>query len=137
MALVTHSGSCHCGAVKFQVLAPADLVIYDCNCSICKKKHNIHFIVPENDFKLLQGEDSLTTYTFNSHKAKHTFCKTCGVQSFYRPRSNPDGYGVNPDCLDSDTVKSVTTETYDGQNWEATYEKELEKPVPIQSRSKR
>lgn len=137
MSLVTHKGSCHCGAVKFQVLASANLVVYDCNCSICKKKHNIHFIVPENDFTLLQGHDALTTYTFNSHKAKHQFCKVCGVQSFYRPRSNPDGYGVNPDCLDGDTVRGITMETYDGQNWEATYVKELEKPVPIQSRSKR
>lgn len=44
-----------------------------------------------------QGSDNLTTYTFNTHAAKHTFCKTCGVQSFYTPRSNPDGYGN--DCL--------------------------------------
>ena len=42
----------------------------------------------------LQGEDNLTTYTFGSHKAKLTFCRTCGVQSFYTPRSNPDGYGT-------------------------------------------
>jgi len=41
----------------------------------------------------LQGADKLTTYTFNTHQAKHTFCRTCGVQSFYQPRSNPDGYG--------------------------------------------
>ena len=42
---------------------------------------------------LLQGADCLTTYAFNTRKAKHTFCRECGVQSFYQPRSNPDGYG--------------------------------------------
>lgn len=115
--------SCHCGAVKFKVEAPADIVAIECNCSICKKKSNLHFIVPETQFTLLQGEDALTTYTFNTKQAKHTFCKHCGVQAFYRPRSNPDGYGVNPRCIDSDTVKSLTIANFDGNNWEKTMEK--------------
>ena len=56
-------------------------------------KQNHHFIVPESRFTLLKGADKITTYTFNTHIAKHTFCSLCGVQSFYSPRSNPDGYG--------------------------------------------
>eukprot|EP01118_Nematostelium_gracile_P008599 TRINITY_DN2849_c0_g1_i2.p1 TRINITY_DN2849_c0_g1~~TRINITY_DN2849_c0_g1_i2.p1 ORF type:complete len:159 (+),score=23.80 TRINITY_DN2849_c0_g1_i2:62-538(+) len=118
MEQVTHRGGCHCGAVRFEVIASEHLVIWHCNCSICKMKSNLHFIVPEKDFKLIKGEDSITTYTFNTHQAKHTFCKICGVQSFYRPRSNPDGYGVNPNCLDEGTVKSTETKHFDGQNWE-------------------
>nr|XP_039270801.1 centromere protein V-like [Styela clava] len=133
---VKHHGSCHCGAVKFEVYASEELYVYDCNCSICVKKHNIHFIVREKDFELIQGSDALTTYTFNTGVAKHMFCKMCGVQSFYRPRSNPDGYGVNPNSLDHSTVKSITIEKYDGQNWEASFDEQLEKPVPIQSWSK-
>lgn len=39
-----------------------------------------------------QGEDNITTYTFNTGQAKHTFCKTCGVESFYSPRLDPNGY---------------------------------------------
>uniref|UniRef100_A0A480MXX7 Centromere protein V n=1 Tax=Sus scrofa TaxID=9823 RepID=A0A480MXX7_PIG len=90
--LVKHTGGCHCGAVRFEVWASADLHIFDCNCSICKKKQNRHFIVPASRFKLLKGAESITTYTFNTHKAQHTFCKRCGVQSFYSPRSNPGGF---------------------------------------------
>jgi len=60
-------------------------------------KSNIHFIVPGSRFKLVKGSDNLTAYTFNTHQAKHLFCSTCGVQSFYVPRSNPDGYGMT--CL--------------------------------------
>lgn len=83
---ILHTGGCHCGAIRFQVLAPKRLHVYNCNCSVCHKKQNKHFIVPKSKFTLLQGEEYLTTYTFNTHQAKHTFCKTCGVQSFYTPR---------------------------------------------------
>ncbi|KAI5930448.1 centromere protein V [Manis javanica] len=116
--LVKHTGGCHCGAVRFEVWASADLHIFDCNCSICKKKQNRHFIVPASRFKLLKGADCITTYTFNTHKAQHTFCKRCGVQSFYTPRSNPGGFGIAPHCLDEGTVRSVLIEEFDGGDWE-------------------
>ncbi|XP_030078067.1 centromere protein V isoform X2 [Microcaecilia unicolor] len=94
-------------------------LLLDSFCSICVKKQNRHFIVPAARFKLLKGSNNLTTYTFNTHKAKHTFCKTCGVQSFYTPRSNPDGYGVAPHCLDDDgTVHSIDVEQINGKEWE-------------------
>ncbi|XP_034360100.1 centromere protein V [Arvicanthis niloticus] len=116
--LVKHTGGCHCGAVRFEVWASADLHIFDCNCSICKKKQNRHFIVPASRFKLLKGAESITTYTFNTHKAQHTFCKRCGVQSFYTPRSNPGGFGIAPHCLDEGTVRSVVIEEFNGSDWE-------------------
>ncbi|XP_062968142.1 centromere protein V [Cynocephalus volans] len=116
--LVKHTGGCHCGAVRFEVWASADLHVFDCNCSICKKKQNRHFIVPASRFKLLKGAESITTYTFNTHKAQHTFCKRCGVQSFYTPRSNPGGFGIAPHCLDEGTVRSVVTEDFNGSDWE-------------------
>ncbi|XP_016091353.1 centromere protein V-like isoform X1 [Sinocyclocheilus grahami] len=93
------------------------------SCSICTKKQNCHFIVPKSQFTLLQGADNITTYTFNTRMAKHTFCKMCGVQSFYTPRSNPDGFGVAPHCLDPGTVSSVTVEDFCGQNWEESMQK--------------
>uniref|UniRef100_A0A8D2N644 Centromere protein V n=1 Tax=Zonotrichia albicollis TaxID=44394 RepID=A0A8D2N644_ZONAL len=116
--LVKHTGGCHCGAVRFEVWASADLHVFNCNCSICTKKQNRHFIVPASRFKLLKGADNLTTYTFNTHRAQHTFCKTCGVQSFYTPRSNPDGYGIAPHCLDDGTVQTIITEDINGKEWE-------------------
>ena len=60
----------------------------------------------------------LTCYTFNTHQAKHTFCRRCGVQSFYTPRSNPDGRGIAVHCLDPGTVESVVVASFDGQHWE-------------------
>lgn len=121
---VMHSGGCHCGAVRFQVLAPAQLDVIHCNCSICIKKQNHHFIVPQADFTLLKGEEFLTCYTFNTHQAKHTFCRICGVQSFYTPRSNPDGRGIAPHCLDEGTAQTVNVTSFDGSNWEKSFNKD-------------
>ncbi len=67
---------------------------------------------------ILQGKDHLTTYTFNTHQAKHTFCSKCGVQGFYTPRSNPDGRGVAIHCLDEGTVTKVNVVPFDGINWD-------------------
>lgn len=112
-----YKGSCHCGAVQFEVEAEDVIVSQDCNCSICSKSGYLHLIVPKSKFTLLQGEDNLSTYTFDTGEAKHKFCKTCGIKSFYIPRSNPDGYDVNVRCLDPQPKKLII-EDFDGQNWE-------------------
>ncbi len=121
--MATHKGGCHCGRVKFEVIAPAEIEVNECNCSICSKLAYLHLIVPRSRFKLLQGSESLTTYTFNTGVAKHYFCMVCGVKSFYIPRSHPDGYSVNARCLDSGTIKRLIIKQFDGANWEANASK--------------
>jgi hypothetical protein len=117
-ALVTHRGGCHCGAVRFEVLAPARLLVHDCNCSICSMSGFQHLIVPGSRFRLLAGAEALTEYTFNTGVARHLFCRRCGVKSFYVPRSNPDGFSVNARCLETGTIEAVVVEPFDGRNWE-------------------
>ena len=121
--MITHSGGCHCGRVRFEVVAPKDLKASECNCSICRKSGYLHLVVPKDRFKLLRGEDALTTYSFNTHTAKHLFCSMCGVKSFYVPRSHPDGFSVNVRCIDSGTIGELTVTPFDGQEWEAQYPK--------------
>src|ERR1700757_3377316 len=116
--MVTHSGGCHCGAVAFEVDAPARITASDCNCSICRMSGYLHLIVPRSRFRLLRGTDQLSEYTFNTGTARHLFCSRCGVKSFYVPRSNPDGYSVNLRCIDPGTIDEVVYEDFDGQNWE-------------------
>jgi hypothetical protein len=106
--------------VRFEVNAPADVVAQECNCSVCAKAGFLHLIVPASRFRLLSGADSLTTYTFGAGTAKHLFCRTCGIKSFYVPRSNPDGFSVNVRCLDEGTMRSLVIEPFDGRNWEAS-----------------
>ena len=117
-ALTTHPGGCNCGRVRFEVDAPAELLVQDCNCSLCRMSGYWHLIVPAARFRLLSGQDDLVEYTFNTGVARHRFCRVCGIKSFYIPRSNPDGVDVNARCLDEGTVASIEIEAFDGRNWE-------------------
>jgi hypothetical protein len=119
VGLVTHRGGCHCRRVRFEVDAPVDVVVQDCNCSLCAMTGFLHLIVPASRFRLVAGADDITEYTFNTGVAKHRFCRVCGIKSFYIPRSNPDGVDVNARCLDAGTIASLVVEPFDGANWEA------------------
>jgi hypothetical protein len=117
--LVTHRGGCHCGRVAFEVDAPASLQAQDCNCSICRMTGFLHLIVPKARFRLLTDPEALAEYRWNTGVARHLFCRTCGIKSFYVPRSNPDGIDVNVHCLDRSTITALEVEPFDGQDWEA------------------
>ena len=101
-AMTWRSGGCHCvrGGAFWDAALPHAPEAQACNCSMCEKVGFIHLIVPESRFRLTQGEAALTHYRFNTGVADHLFCSACGVKSFYRPRSNPDGWSVNARCLD-------------------------------------
>jgi hypothetical protein len=113
------AGGCHCGAVRFEAELPQTIEAQACNCSICARTGFVHIIVPESRFRLLQGRSELTEYVFNTGVAKHLFCRICGIKSFYRPRSNPDGWSVNARCLDEAEDLDIRIEPFDGKNWEA------------------
>src|SRR5258708_24412097 len=85
---------------------------------MCNKAGFLHLIVPKELFRLLSGGDALTSYTFNTGTAKHLFCATCGIKSFYVPRSHPDGYSVNARCLDPGTVEGMEGKPVNGRAWE-------------------
>jgi len=116
--MTTHHGGCHCGSVRFEVDAPRDIKATRCNCSICTMCGFLHLFVSHKNFRLLAGENSLTTYTFNTGVAQHSFCRHCGIKAFYVPRSHPDGLSVNVNCLDVSTIESVVETPFDGENWE-------------------
>ena len=116
--MTSHSGGCHCGAVRFRFEAPADVVAHECNCSICAKAGYLHLIVPAARFTLVAGQEALREYRFGTGAARHLFCGRCGVKSFYVPRSNPDGYSINLRCVDEGTLERIAVEAFDGRNWE-------------------
>ncbi|HEX6374718.1 MAG TPA: GFA family protein [Allosphingosinicella sp.] len=112
------AGGCHCRAVRFEAEVPAAVEILDCNCSICAMTGFRHLIVAHADFRLLSGEEALTHYRFGTGTADHLFCSTCGVKSFYQPRSHPDSWSLNLNALDDVSRLTVTVRSFDGRNWE-------------------
>jgi hypothetical protein len=114
----SYEGGCHCGAVRFRVTVERYRAL-ECNCSICAKKGFLHLIVPKERFLVLSGGDALATYTFNTHVAKHTFCRTCGIHPFYTPRSHPEDVDVNVRCLDGEAMARFVIAPFDGKNWES------------------
>ena len=117
--LVVHRGGCHCRRVRFEVDAPAVLDALDCNCSICRMTGFLHLIVPATRFRLLDGEDALSEYRFNTGAARHLFCRHCGVKAFYVPRSHPDGYSINVRCIDAGTIERVVITPSDDNDRDA------------------
>jgi hypothetical protein len=93
-------GSCHCGAVKFEVrtaLEPAAR----CNCSLCRRRGALMSpMFAAHDLKILAGEDALTLYQFNTRTAKHYFCKHCGIYPFHQTRMDPMKWRVNLGCVE-------------------------------------
>lgn len=116
-----YTGGCHCGAVRFEVGAPADVEVLQCNCSICNKSGYLHLIVEQEQFRLLGGGDVLTSYRFNTGLAEHLFCSVCGIKPFYVPRSHPEAYSVNVRCLDDGALSTARVRSFDGLHWEAAH----------------
>jgi hypothetical protein len=113
----THTGGCHCGAVRYRVKVNLDPVI-TCNCSICSKTGTMLAFTPESRFELTSGADALTDYQFGKKRLHHLFCRHCGVRSFGRG-TMPDGtamVAVNVRCLDDVDLESVKTTPYDGRS---------------------
>ncbi len=115
MAEQHHTGSCHCGAVKFEIVADIEGLM-ECNCSICSRAGWRLAFVPEPAFVLLQGDDALQDYQFGKQHTHHVFCRSCGVRPFsWGP--GEDGtkmYAVNTRCLEGLEPRELPVQQFDG-----------------------
>jgi hypothetical protein len=111
----TYHGSCHCGAVTFEV--DADFTEgMTCNCSHCKRKGILLAFVPKSQFRLLTGEDKLTLYHFNKNVIDHLFCQTCGVESYGQ---SGETIAINLNCIADEDLDhaSLTISKIDGRSF--------------------
>ena len=117
MAVSTHKGGCHCGAVRYTVECDPTVEALACNCSMCGRAGSYLQFVPADKFTLDKGEDNLTDYQFNQKKIHHLFCKTCGIKSFARG-TGPKGptVAVNVRCLDDINTFDLKTMQFDGKS---------------------
>ncbi|MEO1638145.1 MAG: GFA family protein [Pseudomonadota bacterium] len=110
-------GSCHCGAVHFTVtLSDGINSARRCDCSLCARRGAVAVSARKDDIVITKGADNLTLYQFNTKAAEHYFCKTCGIYTHHRRRSNPDEIGVNLACLEGQTPFLPEVLVHDGQN---------------------
>lgn len=94
-------GACHCGTVRFRVrLANGLHTARRCSCSYCRMRGAIAVSAALPDIQILEGEDALTLYQFNTMSARHYFCSKCGIYTHHQRRSNPNQFGVNVACLE-------------------------------------
>ena len=112
-----YSGHCHCQKIVFELMCEDSVEIWNCNCSICSITEYQHLFVPDKKFKLIKGEELLTTYRFGTRAAAHLFCSNCGIKSFYKPRSHPNAFSVNLRCIiNPPTIKNIVE--FNGKNFE-------------------
>ena len=112
------TGSCHCGAVVIAVPKATDLKDAGrCDCSLCRRRWAPTASVDLGDLHIIEGQDALTLYQFNTHVAEHYFCKVCGTYMFHRRRSDPNEYGINVGCFDGvDMADYQDAPIHDGVN---------------------
>ena len=110
-----HKGSCHCGAVRFEITSSlAELTT--CDCSLCVKKNALMVKVHESQFRLLSKAENISEYRWNTNIARHYFCKACGIYTFHRKQAAPDHYGVNIFCLDGVDPNAIPVRATEGAN---------------------
>jgi hypothetical protein len=103
--MTTHTGSCHCGTVTFEISGNLEKGVR-CDCSLCKRKGAIMVLMEKDQFTLTSGEDNLSLYEWNSKVAKHYFCKSCGIYTHHKRRRD-DGMGFNLGCVDDFNIEML------------------------------
>lgn len=113
-----YTGSCHCGAVKYDVEMELGKVI-SCNCSMCGRSGTLLAFASPDQFVLRAGEDQLGSYKFNHHMIDHLFCTTCGIKSFARGTKG-DGtpmIAINARCLEGVDISKLDVQQVDGKSF--------------------
>ena len=111
--MTVYAGSCHCGAVQVRIDADID-ELTTCDCSLCTRKNALMAKVPEGALTIIAGEETLSTYEWNTRRAKHHFCSRCGIYTFHRKRASPDHFGVNAFCLEDFDPATVPVRATEG-----------------------
>lgn len=109
--MTIHHGSCHCGAVRFEVEAEIDHV-RECDCSVCRRRGALTFRVAREALHLLTPHEAMAVYRWGSGTAEDYFCRTCGILPFRKPSAPTtiekaagvlpfDGWAINVRCLET------------------------------------
>ena len=116
MATKRYEGSCHCGLIHFSFESEVVAKGVRCNCSFCAKRGTlVHLVSSDAEFKLDAAVDALSFYQFGPKKAKHYFCKNCGIHTFTETTKRPGCHIVNLGCIEEIDTYSLETTVFDGK----------------------
>lgn len=114
----THTGSCHCGRIAFEVQGVIDSALA-CNCSMCLRRGSLLWFAPRSSLQLKTPDDDAATYTFNQHHIRHRFCPVCGIHP-YGEATDPKGNAVaaiNLRCVDGIDLAAIPVQQFDGKSF--------------------
>lgn len=116
---MTHHGSCHCGAVAFDLEGEVTQAM-DCNCSMCRRRGALLAFFPDEAFTLTTPEANYGTYRFNKGHIAHHFCTTCGIAPFSEgadPKTGAKMVAVNVRCLPDVDLSKLEVQQVDGASF--------------------
>ena len=122
--MALHHGSCHCGAVRFEVEAEIDHV-RECDCSICRRRGALNFRVAHDALRILTPIDAMAVYRWGSMTGADYFCRKCGILPFRKPgdltaseraagHSEFHGWAINVRCLDDVDLAGLPRRSVEG-----------------------
>lgn len=117
-----YKGSCLCGSVQFEINGSIQDIVM-CHCSKCRKAQGSAFAVNANvdasDFKLVSGEQSLSTYQSSPGQTKY-FCQHCGSPVMSLNSEYPQYVRIRLGTIDSDIKERPSCHifTESKANWE-------------------
>jgi len=127
MTLRTYSGSCHCGAVRFQADVDLKQGTVKCNCSSCAKARSWLIFAPADRYRVIAGEAAQSVYQWTppgraGPTIQFHFCKHCGIRTPGRgevPAMGGTIYAVQVqllDDLDAEELASAPVQYVDGRH---------------------
>lgn len=127
MAVKHYTGSCHCGAVRYEADIDLSKGTNRCNCSICTKARAWFLFVKADLLRLTSGAEALADYQWTPpgrpHPSLHyRFCRTCGIRVFAQGELESLGgpfYAVavaSLDDVDPDELAAAPINYVDGRN---------------------
>lgn len=122
---MTIKGSCHCGAVRFEIDGEIPAQLTRCTCSFCAKRGALLAYFSPGQFQLLPAPSGDSTYRWNTRAVAHHFCPLCGCATYsdspdFQLDGSWDGHtrriGVNARLLDDFDAATADITVIDGKH---------------------
>jgi hypothetical protein len=111
---MTTEGSCHCGAIRFEVETPPATVT-ECNCSVCRRTGVLWAYYSPGQVRFVAGDNATDVYIWGDRSLRLHRCKVCGLITHWAPLDKTlDRMGVNARLMDPAVLAAARVRKIDG-----------------------